>query len=267
MRAISVFRLVFLILLVILLGSIWVPHGVDEGLKVVAVRLDDVQDYFLDRVQAEVLRVFLNSGVKVSLAVVAGCFGEDDHVVSVVHEGVDEGLFEVAVHGWVHEDFSELPYEDQLALMSGAVERLRATFTSTEIVTFVPPYDLINEDTVKAAETVGFKVVSSVLDNDSYFWGRGVKHFPETVSTAFVEGEKWVRYSIEAIQSQTQQSVSRYEFAVLVIHPQQFANQGEGGPLNEVGEDSLEWLNKLLTWLSTNYEVVHIKDLGVTRRF
>jgi len=256
---------IFLLFLVILLGSVYVPPSVHEKPRVVAIRIDDVQDYFLDEVQSEVLGVFLSSNVRVSLAVIPGCFGNDSRVVSVVREGVNRGLFEIAVHGWMHENFSRLSYEDQFELMSKSVERLKTIFPSTEIGTFVPPWNSINNDTLRAAEKVGFRIVSSTLENNPYFRESDLKHLPENVETAFLKDEKWVKNSVEDIREQTQNSVSKYGYAVLLVHPQQFAKYEGKELLNEVDEDSLEWLNELLLWLSTNYEAVCVKDLEETR--
>jgi len=253
---------VFLLFLIILLGFVHVPPSIDEKPKVVAIRFDDVQDYFLSEVQAEVLKRFLNSKVKVSLAVISGCFGNDSVVVSVVRQGVDNGFFEVAVHGWKHENFSELSYAEQLELMSKAAGRLKTIFPSADVVTFVPPWNLINNDTLRAAEKAGFKILSSSLENEPYLRESGLRCLPETVETAFIiEKVRWIRHSIEDVQEQTRSSISRYGYAVLLVHPQQFARYEGEKIVNEVDEESLEWLDELLTWLSANYEVVCIKDL------
>lgn len=261
---------VFLLVSVVLLGFVYTLPSVDEKPKV-AIRLDDVQDYWLNKVQAEVLKHFLVSKVKISLGVIPGSFGNDSLVLSVVRQGVDSGLFEVAVHGWKHENFSELSYTEQLGLISKAVASLKTTFPSTEVVTFIPPFDLINNDTVRAAEEAGIKVVSSKLENEPYFRKDRLKHLPRTVETASIRESRWVMRPIEDVQEQTKYSITRYGYAVLMIHIQQFAMYNGERMVNELDEESLNWLSQLLQRLSVNYDLVRINDLagyvGEDKRF
>jgi peptidoglycan/xylan/chitin deacetylase (PgdA/CDA1 family) len=80
---------------------------------------------------------------------------------------VDQGGFEVADHGYSHEnaakgspsgdsEFQSRPYEEQYQRMTRG-KQLLEKLTGVPILTFVPPWNTYDENTVHAAQACGFR--------------------------------------------------------------------------------------------------------------
>lgn len=65
----------------------------------VAFRLDDIQDYFLNQVQVEVMEAFDRRNASLTVGVIANYFGDDPAIVSYVKGRAGDPSFEVANHG------------------------------------------------------------------------------------------------------------------------------------------------------------------------
>jgi len=111
------------LLLVVSMGA--APSASKKALtcNCVAFRLDDIQDYFLDHVQVEVMEVFQKRDTSLTVGVIGNYFGSDPMIVNYVKGRAGDPSFEVASHGWNHEDFTKFNKEDQSALMKKRTAR------------------------------------------------------------------------------------------------------------------------------------------------
>ncbi len=74
----------------------------------VVFRLDDVQDNTFRSGQIATMELFLSKNQTLSLGLIMDLIGNDSSVLDKVQEGVSKGLFELAVHGWDHTDYTKL---------------------------------------------------------------------------------------------------------------------------------------------------------------
>ncbi len=90
----------------------------------VAFRLDDIQDYFLNHVQVEVMEVFDRRNVSLTIGVIGNYFGSDPMIANYVKGRAGDPLFEVANHGWDHENFAALGRDEQSALVQSTNKKI-----------------------------------------------------------------------------------------------------------------------------------------------
>jgi peptidoglycan/xylan/chitin deacetylase (PgdA/CDA1 family) len=217
-------RAVLLVGLFVLLGV--VPVAVATTLPenpeppTIVIRIDDIQDYAFKEAQLFLLDESQTHKVPVSLAVIAGMFGEDREVVQKVKLSVRSGS-EVAVHGWKHEDLAKLSYEDQVQTLAESRRRIKEILdVDTDIL--IPPMFSFSEDTVAAMRQEGYKIISTITEYVEPGSIRGVVMLPATVELSDYANGIWKMKSLGSVLAEVSNSVRQYGYAVIVTHPQEF---------------------------------------------
>jgi peptidoglycan/xylan/chitin deacetylase (PgdA/CDA1 family) len=94
-------------------------------------------------------------------------------MVRLLVEGQEEGRWEIALHGWSHQinslsvparreymEFRGLPLSQQQQMLAQGAEHIQHVL-GTRPVTFIPPWNRLDESTVEACKTVGLKIISA----------------------------------------------------------------------------------------------------------
>ncbi len=99
------------------------------------------------------------------------------------------GGHELACHGWYHEDFAELPLEEQASILDRSVEVVRAR-TGAPPRGFRAPYWSLAPDTLRLVEEAGYAYDSSLMSGDYalYRVRHGDRHSVEDGTTWGREG-------------------------------------------------------------------------------
>ncbi|MFL5680271.1 MAG: polysaccharide deacetylase family protein [Chloroflexota bacterium] len=100
-----------------------------------------------------------------------------------------DGGHELACHGWYHEDFAELPRDEQRDILGRSREAVGKAWGS-DVLGFRAPYWSLGPDTLELVEAAGFSYDSSLMAGD--FFPYRVRH-GDRHSTA--EGTRWGRES------------------------------------------------------------------------
>ena len=101
---------------------------------------------------------------------------------------------------------------------------------------FITPYDLYNNNTIKAMTQLGLRVLSSgagaenhfdqnksVFVDNNYETQQTVYHLPTTITyREFVNGT-WIKIPLKQILTAVDNNIAKYGYAVIVLHPQDFA--------------------------------------------
>lgn len=227
-----------------------------------AIRLEDFQNGWLNNVQVHCLRYHLDRRVPASVGVIAGMLQKDTRVINTIKEGVKKRVFEMMAHGFKHEDFSKLTYEEQKHLLTLAKEKIYELFGVTS-VTFAPPFHAFNSDTLKACMELGFKYFTSHIDLDTPGKRNMLTHWPTTVNTAYVENERWILYPADRIIESLKASQDKYGYAVMIVHFAQFAKHLNSEKENTVDPDRFIVYEKIIKWLKQQGEFRTIENLGV----
>jgi len=235
--------------------------------NMVAFRLDDIQDNYVTQTQIDLMNVFKEGLIPLTAAIIAHDFGTDAQIVSYVKEAASNPNwnFEVANHGWVHEDFSKAGTKlKQAALFRRAIDKTITDLAGsiTEIKTFVAPYNAFNLNTIKAMSEVGLTVLSSELDLDLYQVGvadiNNVYHWPIGASTTDLPDTKPV--CAEETFAQIKHQMRTYGYASVMMHPDEFSNHMGKGPTNATAIASLKHLIQLC--VTEGYQFTTLGDLA-----
>ena len=177
--------------------------------------------------------------------------GNDTILTEKIEEGLDRNLFELALHGWDHEDFTTFDLLQQKDLLKKANEKNQILFGNKSQV-FTPPYDQFNDNTLKAMNDLNIKIISSSLEAENDFnegkdifnlkikminsgsVGDGIYHLPSTVSFYDYEDENRTKVSLRDILNKVDDSISKYGYSVITLHAQDFAKLDEEGKYIDV---------------------------------
>lgn len=152
-----------------ILGSLMFLYGLmleGETCKI-AFRLDDIQDFWLGEAQRQVIDKFVTYDVPLTIGVIANFFGSDPQIVSYLQNVTTNYPIEEAEHGWNHEDFTHYSYSEQYNKLNQSRFRIRQSLPQADLVTFIPPFNAFNEETLSAMSDLGYTHLSSSVGIDS----------------------------------------------------------------------------------------------------
>jgi len=221
----------------------------------IVIRVDDIQDFAFTEGQLFLLSESVANRVPVSLAVIAGDFGQDSEVVQAVKLAISLGS-EVAVHGWKHEDLAKLSFSEQVALLAQSRSRIREILDFDTRV-LVPPMFSFNEDTIAAMHDEGYNIISASSDLTEPGSISEVISLPATVELSNYLNGTWRMKSLDSVEAEISKSIQKYGFAVILTHPQEFISAD--GKLNQV---NTQLFRSLLRTLKQNYSFRTLERLG-----
>lgn len=225
------------------------PHEI-VSCNCVAFRLDDIQDYWLNDVQIEVMEIFDKKNLPLTIGIIGNQFGEDPKIFSYVNQSTSKNLFEIANHGWNHENFTKFDREIQSLLIKQTNNKLEQMFGIRPSV-FIPPYNEFNNDTIYAMKKNHITHFSSSTTSSTPPFplaNSQLYHFPEASHTGELAPSSTLFVPVNHKQtlSQIQQSISDYGFAVVMMHPQDFSYIENGDHSNHINWNQIRELELLL---------------------
>jgi peptidoglycan/xylan/chitin deacetylase (PgdA/CDA1 family) len=233
--------------------------------KCVVFRMDDIQDYWIESGQIAPMNLFILKNQSLSLGLIMHDIGNDPKIVNKVSEGVHKGLFELAIHGWDHIDYTKLSEQDQKKSLYNANEKMRTIFGDKSNI-FIPPEDAFSSITVKAMNDLGIGILSSsIWDEDNFDQKKSVfnaskvfktqtddtvstqiYHLPGTIFFKDYVGGKWIKNSIKNIIDSAANNIDKYGYAVIVIHPQDFVRVKNRTSVDKLDENEIKDLSDIV---------------------
>ena len=226
-------------------------YASNDSCGCVAFRLDDVQDYWLDDVQSKVIDTFVQSNVSLTIGIVGNEFGHDSKLVNHIKSIVDSKFdIEIANHGWNHEDFTKFPKNKQSSLMKLTNDKIKDLFGLTPSV-FIPPYEMINNDTVIAFYENNFQYLSSNIEVDqpTHLNKNNISlHIPATAYTGYLNNAtSWIGENHKQTLTGILESIQKYGYAVVEMHPQEYTVRRELNYSNLSNETQIHELKLLFS--------------------
>ncbi|AIF82264.1 putative xylanase/chitin deacetylase [Candidatus Nitrososphaera evergladensis SR1] len=140
-----------------------------EACNCVIFRLDDVQDYWLVPVQAAIIDKFIEKNASLDMALIMNWVGNDPALVSKLREASlsqqNSSLIEMSLHGWNHVDYGKLSLGQQYDTLKAANARMQDLFGRKSAI-LVMPFNSYNEDTLKAMNQLGLRIISAEFDTE-----------------------------------------------------------------------------------------------------
>ena len=272
-------RLLLIIFASLLLGSPLSKSNQAEASEAVhscqcvAFRLDDVQDYFLSSAQMQVINTFEQRNASLTVGVIGNAFGDDPRITQFLKEKINSNsAIEVANHGWNHEDFTGFTREEQSALIKKTNEKIMHTLDVRPKV-FIPPYNLLNDDTIAALLENDFLYLSanttllppSRLTDSRNDADNGIMHYPSSALTGDLNDDntKWIGYPHDATFAAVNASMNNLGYAVISMHPMEFSLRNGTMYQNEIDEKQIHELELLIDdILAAGYRIVTISQIN-----
>jgi peptidoglycan/xylan/chitin deacetylase (PgdA/CDA1 family) len=253
--------------------------------KCIVFRMDDIQDYWLNFAQTAAMNLFMSKNQSLSLGLITHLVGNDSKIVNKIKEGFYKGLFEIDLHGLDHINYTKLNENEQKDSLWKANAKIERLFGTKSIV-FIPPYDAFNNNTIKAMRELGIKIISSgpaeenrfdqnrsifeangnttkIPHNNRYNAGTNepttiIYHLPATIFFKDFKQGKWIKTISKDIIANVSKNIAAYGYAVIVLHPQDFAKSVNGTDLtNSIDQKEILDLSKLIDlFLANNIRII-----------
>jgi peptidoglycan/xylan/chitin deacetylase (PgdA/CDA1 family) len=216
--------------------------------------MDDIQDYWVQAGQLAAMDLFLSKHLPLSLGLIMHDVGNDSRIVDKVRGGSQSGLFELALHGWDHVDYTKLGERVQESTLVQANQKMDRIFGRTSEI-FIPPFNKFNNSTLKAMSDLGLRILSSSAyeeylfdqnrslfmpdiknnDNNDNENNQGIYHLAEIASfTDYEASGNLTKVPIENILSDAIHSIDKYGYAVILFHPQDLMKIDENGKFTSI---------------------------------
>ena len=254
--------------------------GKSNPCKCVVFRLDDVRDKYFDPVQIKIMNLFLSKEAPLTLGLVMQSIGKDTSILNKISEGYEKGLFELALHGWEHKNYTELSQQEQKHSLYKANERFRIIFGNKSEV-FIPPHNKFNNDTVTVIKELGIKILSSSIPvQDKFDQGRsifnsstkkqnanqsqGIYFLPHSPELKKFVGQAQIKVPMNEVVNDINDSIDKYGYAVVLMHPQSFIKLDKTGKYTDVVKENINRAE--INYKDMNdleYLIDHIKQKGI----
>jgi 3D (Asp-Asp-Asp) domain-containing protein/peptidoglycan/xylan/chitin deacetylase (PgdA/CDA1 family) len=239
----------------------------------VVFRMDDIQDWWQQNGQLTPMDLFISKNQSLSVGSIMNEIGNDSKIINKVREGQQKGLFELALHGWNHVDYTKISEQEQKDTLFKANEKMQKLFGHKSQI-FIPPYDIFNNNTLKAMGQLGLKIVSAdakaggeynygyntslLIDQTTASKGnkavppsQQIHNLPGTSFFKLYEYDKGIKVPIEKIEGDVTENVARFGYGVIVFHPQDFIQLDKNGKFidNKIDKNEIKDLSTLIDFI------------------
>jgi peptidoglycan/xylan/chitin deacetylase (PgdA/CDA1 family) len=195
--------------------------------------------------QLALLDLFIGKSAPLSVGMVMDHFGSDATIVNKVKEG--GSLIEYDIHGWDHVDYTTLSAHEQEESISQAQAKMLSVM-GKDARAFLPPYNNFDSNTLTAMRLSSLDIISSSKDdpyspyapvNDTL----GIFHMPQSINYGYTNSSGSSSSSvntthawrtIEEMKQAVNADIDARGWAVVTVHPQDFAKYGEDGKMLNV---------------------------------
>lgn len=217
----------------------------------VAFRLDDIQNHWLNDVQITVMEVFRETQNPLTIGVIAKGINQDEKIRSYIDSRLNaKPELELANHSWDNTPYTDLSFEGQREMLEKSSDKIKEVFSTSPKV-FIPPQNAFNENTIDVLKLSKYTHFTSELDFSTPPFplkGEEIYHFPGGAETGHLDKELklFKGLSSQETMKDIDSSLSKYGFAVVVMHPQEFSTIKNGVYVNEINYKQIEELKNLL---------------------
>lgn len=223
----------------------------------VAFRLDDIQDYWLDNVQMKIIDTFHQKNASLTIGVIGNYIGHDPKLTNDIKSKLGKTpQLEIANHGWNHEDFTQFSREQQNIFMKNTNDKIASTFGITPSM-FIPPFNTVNSNTMIAFLENNFQYLSAdVSQDDPSFLVKNTRvyHIPGNAQTGNLtdNGGIWHHYDDKNLLVSVMSNIQTYGYAVVVLHPPEYAIRIHSHYANEVDKNQIKNLELIIDDMRNN---------------
>jgi len=221
----------------------------------IILRIDDVQAYQrISRrdVTIKMVNEILSRNMSVVLGVIPSPEIKDDMITRNFLVGISNNSnVEIAQHGYLHteNEFMNESYSDARTQIDAGYNNI-IKYLHVYPITFIPPYNVYNDDTEQALIDEGFTILSS---------GRNESSFGNITKLGFDEETKVTGNDdlvpVSEILKGCNKSLSEKNICVIMIHPQDYAGN------RTINESKFKKFEELLDGINTLVNTTTFKSL------
>ncbi|HSD04458.1 MAG TPA: polysaccharide deacetylase family protein [Nitrosopumilaceae archaeon] len=234
----------------------------------VAFRLDDIQNYFLNNAQVEIINTFQKNNANLTVGVIGNYFGEDPVITNFLKERLENGTpkIEIANHGWNHENFSEYDKAQQHVLILKTNEKI-SSMLGVMPIGFITPFNALNDDTLSALKENKMVYISANKTADPPPYALSNTELYRLPSVAYVgnfnnDDTDWVTKTHKQTHVQILDGLLNYGYAIVTMHPQDFVKRDKLSYSNEVDWNQIHELELLIDAIRNDgLKIVTISDI------
>jgi len=248
---------------------------IEEEIKIdscncVAFRLDDVQDYWLNDVQIQIMETFTEKNTPLTIGIIASAFGNDQKITEFVKQNIeiDGGYLEVATRGIGLTPFTNYDKIEQNENLKESIDLIESDVNVRPKV-FIPPGNRFNSDTLEVLEKNNITYISSSLtggDSPPFeFKGEKIYRYPQITTTGKYNPSLNIFEGIsrQQIISESIQGINNFGFSVISMSPQEFAIIENSTYVNSVNEEQIDNLIKIIDEFNEKgYKIVPIGKIN-----
>ncbi|KFM19985.1 phosphonate ABC transporter periplasmic phosphonate-binding protein [Marine Group I thaumarchaeote SCGC AAA799-P11] len=196
----------------------------------ISFRLDDVQDFWLADTQIELIELFAEKNIPLTVGIIGSVIGQDERITTVLKENNEN--IEIVNHSWNNDVLVGLSESVIEQYVLDTNQKIAETFDVTPTL-FIPPENLYDDKTIKVLKDNGFTHLSAHID-EKHFADIDEESFfkiPATTETAKLDKSTgvWDIREKEYLLEQIIEDVEQNGYAIVMMHPQEFS-------LNQKGE-------------------------------
>jgi len=245
------------LIFLIIFGASQQVYASTDSCRCVAFRLDDIQDYYLNKAQMEIIDTFPKNDASLTVGIIGNYFGNDTVLVDFLKEKLEHNTaLEIANHGWNHEDFTYYEKQEQSQLIQktdGKILKVLGVASNG----FIPPFNKINDDTISALYENKIRYVSANVTQDIPPYDlkdETFYHLPAAALTGDLNSDNsyWFGTQHRETFAQVQISLINYGFAVVTLHPQEYSKRQGLDFSNEVDAAQIRELGLLINDIEKN---------------
>ena len=238
-------------------------------------RLDDIQEGELEAAQIDLLNLFISKNESLSLGLIMNSINDTQSpLIKKIVYGSQKNLFDLALHGLHHVDYTRLTAEEQKTTLEEGNKKMQQIFGEKSLI-FIPPYNSFNSDTLFAMNQSGIKILSSMTDieynpifvtkdkgnqfTDSY----GIYHMPEMTSFEnYTDKGQIVFNSINKILKNIYYDIAKYGYSVITLHPESFMKKTKGNSSEVIDANRVNDLSHIIDTLrSKNISITTFSEI------
>ena len=198
-----------------------------------------------------VIDEFHKQNASMTVGIIGNYFGNDALLVNFIKNKIGTSPeIEVANHGWNHEHFPLHDEPTQEYLLDKTNQKVISLFGITP-AGFIAPYDDINNDTIHAVtmQKLGYLSANETITPPPYFLSDvSLYRLPETATIGAVNdyNTNWIDYDSEHTHAQILRSITKYGFAVVTLHPQDFSSRHILDYTNSINQTRISQLDSVI---------------------
>jgi len=230
----------------------------------ISFRLDDVQDYWLADTQIEIIDLFAEKNIPLTVGVIGSLIGEDERITDVLIKNIEKNNIEVANHSWNNDVLENLDENIQEEFILNTNESIFKIF-GVESKSFIPPENRYDEKTVEILKRNKFTHLSSHIEESNFAQNDEnlFYYVPSITETAnlLIPSLEWNIRENSEIKEEIIQSINQNGYAIIMMHPQEFSLNGLG-EYDSSNQKTLDNLSLLLDDVKNmNSKIVTISEI------